>query len=91
MTDFISRFEEAGWESFQQAVFHLERTPAYEEWHVQSQAAYEELEKQLKERSTLFLELEALENRHVVLESEAAYRQGFIDCMALLKWMRALE
>lgn len=54
MTDFIGHFEEAGWESIQQAVFHLERTPLYKEWHAQSLEAYEELEKQLGEKKPCF-------------------------------------
>ena len=83
--DFLEWFQQAGEESWDRAACETHSDPAFQEWN----RLRAPVEKMLKEQRVdeLFL----AQGQCAALEDRRIYRQGFIDCVELLKWMKALS
>ena len=60
-------------------------SPDYRDWEKRHEHAYQLLEEALGGKSELFFQLDELENEQLSMMNEVSYKQGYMDCIALLK------
>lgn len=89
---FLARFKQAMVESIDASYRrNREECEAYRDLAARQKALFKDIQTKLRKDAVLMNRLEETNSDKSIYEEEWIYRQGFADCLALLRWAGAFS